>query len=52
MKSKTEEIQRIELTLEDLERLLERAKAIEDGERLLRARRGLHVVTREPSGAA
>src|SRR5262249_56884940 len=32
--------------------LLERAKAIEYGERLLRARRGLHVVTREPFGAA
>ncbi len=31
---------------------LERAKPIEDGERLLRERRGLHVVTREPFGAA
>src|SRR5438046_1394567 len=33
-------------------RLLECAKAIEYGERLLRARRGLHVVTHEPFGAA
>src|SRR5262249_37492641 len=32
--------------------LLERAKAIEYGKRLLRARRGLHVVTHEPFGAA
>lgn len=32
--------------------LLERAKAIEDGERLLRARRGLYVITQEPFGAA
>jgi hypothetical protein len=31
---------------------LEGAKAIEDGERLLRARRGLHVVAQEPFGAA
>src|SRR5581483_6003224 len=30
---------------------LEGAKAIEDGERLPRARRGLHVVTHEPFGA-
>jgi hypothetical protein len=31
---------------------LERSKAIKDGERLLCARCGVRVVTREPSGAA